>query len=217
VKRIFLATVLIASCALTGPPVGPVVWAGSSAAARADGARLGQRPRRVTARRAQPREQDCPASPVPEGFLSLVLKLSTGGNFEILKATLVPGKLIVPGTTRAEYLYEVTSDGKFLAAGLLADDPFLMRSYGDPRAGGVEGVRVVGATTIILHIPNVTDATVAAGRIGLKLYALRGDPPDKPDADTLRDLKARGLLVTRLELPEKKLGPAIRQKMGRGL
>lgn len=213
--RSFLVTVLIASCAFAGPPVGPVLGAGP-AAARADGAGFGQRPRPVKTRRARPCEQDRPTPPAPEGFLNLVLKLSTGGDFEVLNATLMPGKLIVPGTTRAEYLYEVTSGGKFLAAGLLADDPFLTRSYGDPQAGGVEGVRAAGATTIILHIPNVTEAIVAAGRIGLKLYALRGDPPDKPDADALRDLKARGLLVPRLELPEKKLGPSIRRKVGGG-
>jgi hypothetical protein len=134
-------------------------------------------------------------------FLAMIIRLEEFRSARIEKVTEVPGKLIASPGPASRFIYEITRDGEPFAIGFLPEDPFVSRSFPDPKSGRKEQVAHAKSTTISLNIPDTDAATAAAGRIGIRFYTLRQDPDVRRlDPEVFKKLLADSKITLRFEL-----------------
>jgi len=134
-------------------------------------------------------------------FLALIIRLEESRTPRIEKATEVTGKLIAPPGPSSKFIYEITRDGQPFAVGFLPEDPFVSRSFPDPKAQQKEQVGQAKSATISLNIPDTDAAAAAAGRIGIRFYALRpGTDIRRIDSEVFKKLIADSKISLRFEL-----------------
>jgi hypothetical protein len=114
-----------------------------------------------------------------DSYLSLIVRLHDKGPPELVKATEVSGRLIVRKESSSHFIYEITKDGKTFQVGFIPD-PFIVRSFADPRGEQREDLGKAKSVTILLNVPDTDAEAVAKGRIGIKFYKLREGAPN-PD------------------------------------
>jgi hypothetical protein len=134
-------------------------------------------------------------------FLALIIRLEESRSARIENATEVPGKLIAPPGPSSKFIFEVTRDGQPFAVGFLPEDPFVSRSFPDPKTHRKEQVGQTKSATITLNIPDTNAAAAAAGRIGIRFYALRqGTDVRRIDSEVFKKLLADSKITLRFEL-----------------
>jgi hypothetical protein len=113
----------------------------------------------------------------------------------------VSGKLITPVGPSSKFIYEITRDGHPFAIGFLPEDPFVSRSFPDPKTQPKEQAGQTKSATITLNIPDTDAAAAAAGRIGIRFYALRqGTDVRRIDSEVFKKLLADSKISLRFEL-----------------
>jgi hypothetical protein len=150
-----------------------------------------------------------------ETYLSLVVKLQDAGPPELLKATEVPGELIVRKEPSSNFVYEITKDGKTFLVGFLPEDPFLLRAFADPKNEQKENISRAKSATIILNVPDTDADAVASGRIGIKFYkVLKGSPaPETMSAPVLKEMLGDSKLALQFNLRAEALSAEMKRTL----
>lgn len=151
---------------------------------------------------------------IPENaYLNLVMEIKKNGSFKIIKVTQIPGQVILKDFPTSDFIYEVTDNGKTVAASFFPEDPFKVRGYGGPQ-NAQETTAQGKSATVVINIP-LTDASPAAiSKIGLRILQLMpGTKMSKIDSSVLEDLRAQNKIILLYDLPANKLGPAISKKL----
>jgi hypothetical protein len=152
------------------------------------------------------------ASPA-KSHLHLVLRITESGPAEVVSATEVPGEAVLSDAPTSSFVYEVTSNGRTLAAQALPD-PFEIRSF-PPLDTPQQGHHIERAktATIIVKVPQTSLASATLDKMTVRLYKVKpGAPIEKVNPAVLKKLRQENRLETRLVIPASTLGPAIRQK-----
>jgi hypothetical protein len=136
-----------------------------------------------------------------DSYLSLIVKLHDKGPPELVKATEVPGRLIVRKESSSNFIYEITKDGKTFQVGFIPD-PFIVRSFADPQSEQRENIGKAKSATILLNVPDTDAEAVAKGRIGIKFYKLRdGTPnPETMTIPTFKELRSESRVALQSDL-----------------
>jgi IgA peptidase M64 len=106
------------------------------------------------------------------GYLHLVVRVTTDGETEVLKATEVQGVPVLRETPASQFVYEFSTTEKPLVAESLTEDPFVERSISDPANSLGHHFARTKSTTIIIKVPNITLSQLRETTPRLRLYQI---------------------------------------------
>jgi hypothetical protein len=146
-----------------------------------------------------------------DSYLNLVIELRRNGSFKIIKATLIPGKVVVPDFPTSNFLYEATSGHMTLAIGFFPEDPFMVRGFADSQ-NSQERIANGQSATVVVNIPLIDASPAAINKIHLGIIKLVShESTGSLNSAVLAKLKARRRAILLNDLPASKLAPAIRK------
>lgn len=148
--------------------------------------------------------------------LHLVLRISEDGTAaQVVNAAEIPGDAVLSDSYDGPYLWQVSRDGKAIAAGSVPD-PFASRGFAPPGSPAESQGRSKSAT-ISAKVPGASLSDPLES-LSVRIYRLRpaadGSGVAKVDAETLERLRREGRLESVAELSGKVLAAQIR-KVGR--
>lgn len=150
--------------------------------------------------------------------LHLVVHVTATGQAEVIRATEVPGEVVLHNEPTGHFIYEVARGNDTLAVQAIPN-PFEHRSF-PAEAGPLKGhghhIDEAKEADIVVKVPNTTLPNAAS--LHLRLYKIKpgGRPIEKIDAATLNALKRANGLETHFELAPEKVAPQIK-KIGKKL
>ncbi len=147
-------------------------------------------------------------SPV-DSFLNLVIKVHEKSAPEVMKATQVPGKVILRQDAASNYLYEITKDGKTFVVAFLPEDPFVTRAFRDAEHQHEQAGKT-SSPTIILNVPQTDLRAAQSGTVGIRLYKVNaGVGLDSISPSAFEDLKSQHQLTLMLDISGRELSNGI--------
>jgi hypothetical protein len=182
-------------------------WAAAVPTARAQV--MGEPAARPRVVRQQPKGQS--ASPGATSHLEVVLRASRDGRVEVVRATELPGEPVLADAVVGKYAYEVTREGKAVAAeGVI--DPFELRAFPGPKGSGFEGhhFQPADSALIVVKIPGATLADAARQGLAVRLYRVQSEHRlEKLDVGEVARLKSGGELKLEWEVSGLELSQAV--------
>jgi hypothetical protein len=150
--------------------------------------------------------------------LNLVLRITDGGDAEVLTATEIAGEATVSNVPIGDFVYEVMSDRGTLAVETL-QDPFERRSFPGALGSPTQGHHIERAKTAIItvKVPETALSSKALDKLHVRLHSIKAGPPlAEINVDVLRKLAQEGRLERRVDFSGGELAKQILQK-GRAL
>jgi hypothetical protein len=140
------------------------------------------------------------------------------GKAEVVRATEVPGELILDDQPSGNFIYEAARGEKTVAVQAIPD-PFERRSFTDlagPHKGEGHHIERAKSADVIIKVPN-TNLT-NAGNLSLRLFKIKpgGRPIERIDVATVDAVKQAKGLETHFELVPETVASQIK-KVGKKL
>ncbi|MFL6196867.1 MAG: hypothetical protein ACJ75H_21970 [Thermoanaerobaculia bacterium] len=176
----------------------------------------GEQPSREEARAIKPSggggQRDPKALEALSGsHLQLVLRVTEGGEAEVVSAAEVPGPAPLTTEPLGDYAYEVT-EGETTVAVQALPDPFEMRSFSPPGKELGHHIERAKAATVAVDLPLPKD-DAAVNRLGVNLIKLEpGRTLEKVDVAELARLKQEKRVRVISTLPAARMAPQLRDK-----
>jgi IgA Peptidase M64 len=152
-----------------------------------------------------------------ETYVNLVIRLSQIGEPQILRANQLTGRVIPTSNSIPSYIFVFSRKEKPSFVQYLADSPFVVRGFVDPKHPEKgESLSQSQTTTVIVNVPN-TDMSSAIHELGFQVFtvnpAAAGIFTKSSSADAgslLKMLQKSNALTMEASLPTAKLGDAVR-------
>lgn len=147
----------------------------------------------------------------PGSHLQLVLRVTEGGEAEVVSAAEVPGPAPLTTEPLGDYAYEVTEGERTVAVQALPD-PFELRAFSPPGKELGHHISRAKTATVAVDVPLPKD-DAAIGRLGVNLIKLEpGRTIQKVDAAELVRLKQEKRVRVISTLPAARMAPQLRDR-----
>ena len=146
-------------------------------------------------------------------YLSIVINLKRDGSFDVVKATRIPGEVILRDYRTSDFVYEVSSGGTTLAVAFFPEDPFLVRAFADPD-NAKENTSQGESAVITVNVPWDYRSLAAVRKLRLRIFKLLpGTTITTINPKILAELKTHKKLDLISGLHAKKFGRSISEKL----
>jgi hypothetical protein len=153
------------------------------------------------------------APPQHQAYLNLAMKVKEDGGSLLLKMGEDSGADIGRNESSSNFVFEVTRGSQTVGAGVLPEDPFVVRGFADRNNNQGEMRSRSKSATIVVKVPGLDLSEATTDNVGLRFYKVRlGGPINsdttKIDVTTLNRLKEQGLVDKKFEISAGKMKKA---------